>query len=99
LNSGPKIAAKAYRQAKLLLIYTARSNRAIIEKNQVIFNLLGKMMLTFMFAFFAFFFWQVNRWNDNSLPGAASVHGQKIDVLWDYHYFDQQLSLKLKEKL
>lgn len=47
----------------------------------------GKMMLTFMFVFFAFFFWQVDRWNDNSLPAAASVHGQKIDVLWDYNMY------------
>jgi len=47
----------------------------------------GKMMLTFMFVFFAFFFWQVERWNDNSLPGAASVHGLKIDVLWDYNMY------------
>ncbi len=47
----------------------------------------GKLMLAFMFAFFAFFFWQVDRWNDNSLPGAASQHGQKIDVLWDYNMY------------
>jgi cytochrome c oxidase subunit 2 len=47
----------------------------------------GKLMLTFMFVFFAFFFWQVDRWNDRSLPGAASVHGQKIDVLWDYNMY------------
>ncbi|MES2130925.1 MAG: cytochrome c oxidase subunit II [Bacteroidota bacterium] len=47
----------------------------------------GKMMLTFMFVFFAFFFWQVDRWNDNSLPGAASVHGLKIDTLWDYNMY------------
>jgi cytochrome c oxidase subunit 2 len=47
----------------------------------------GKMMLTFMFVFFAFFFWQVERWNDNTLPDAASVHGQKIDVLWDYNMY------------
>src|ERR1700752_839768 len=47
----------------------------------------GKMMLGFAFAFFAFFFWQVNRWNDNSLPGAASEHGVKIDALWDYNMY------------
>lgn len=47
----------------------------------------GKAMLTFMFVFFAFFFWQVNRWNDKSLPGAASEHGQKVDVLWDANIY------------
>lgn len=47
----------------------------------------GKMMITFAFVFFAFFFWQVNRWSDNSLPGAASEHGLKIDTLWDYNMY------------
>jgi cytochrome c oxidase subunit 2 len=57
----------------------------VITEKDNIFN--GKMMLAFMFVFFAFFFWQVNRWNDNSLPGAASVHGLKIDTLWDYNMY------------
>jgi cytochrome c oxidase subunit 2 len=47
----------------------------------------GKAMLIFGFAFIAFFFWQANRWNDNALPGAASVHGLKIDTLWDYNMY------------
>lgn len=47
----------------------------------------GKAMLAFGVLFLAFFFWQVNRWSDNSLPGAASVHGLKIDVLWDYNMY------------
>lgn len=47
----------------------------------------GKAMLLFGFAFIAFFFWQVARWDDNSLPGAASVHGLKIDTLWDYNMY------------
>jgi cytochrome c oxidase subunit 2 len=47
----------------------------------------GKLMLLFGIVFFGFFFWQVNRWNDNSLPGAASVHGLKIDALWDYNMY------------
>src|SRR6185312_657082 len=46
-------------------------------------NMMGKAMLWFMVFFFAFFFWQVNRWIDRSLPGAASEHGVKIDALWD----------------
>jgi cytochrome c oxidase subunit II len=47
----------------------------------------GKAMLIFGFAFIAFFFWQADRWNDNALPGAASVHGLKIDALWDYNMY------------
>lgn len=47
----------------------------------------GKLMLTFMFVFFAFFFWQVDRWNDRGLPDAASVHGLKVDALWDYNIY------------
>jgi cytochrome c oxidase subunit II len=50
-------------------------------------NLNGKLMLAFAVVFFGFFFWQVNRWNDNSLPGAASEHGVKIDTLWDYNMY------------
>jgi cytochrome c oxidase subunit 2 len=50
-------------------------------------NMMGKAMLLFMFLFFAFFFWQVNRWMDRSLPPAASVHGEKIDLLWDANIY------------
>jgi len=47
----------------------------------------GKAMLAFGFAFIGFFFWQINRWGDNSLPAAASEHGLKIDALWDYNIY------------
>ena len=50
-------------------------------------NMMGKAMLAFMVFFFAFFFWQVDRWMDRSLPPAASVHGEKIDVLWDANIY------------
>lgn len=50
-------------------------------------NMMGKAMLWFMFLFFAFFFWQVERWMDRSLPPAASVHGEKIDALWDANMY------------
>ena len=50
-------------------------------------NMMGKAMLLFMFLFFAFFFWQVNKWMDRSLPPAASVHGEKIDLLWDANIY------------
>ncbi len=45
----------------------------------------GKGMLLGGFGLIAFFFWQVNRWADNLLPDAASVHGQKVDTLWNYN--------------
>ncbi len=47
----------------------------------------GKAMLLFGFAFIAFFFWQINRWGDNSLPVAASEHGLNIDALWNYNIY------------
>lgn len=47
----------------------------------------GKLMLVFGILFLGFFFWQINRWSDNSLPGAASVHGLKVDQLWDYNMY------------
>ncbi len=56
----------------------------VTEKDNT-FN--GKLMIAFAVFFFGFFFWQVNRWNDNALPGAASVHGQKIDFLWDMNMY------------
>lgn len=47
----------------------------------------GKLMIVFAVLFFGFFFWQVNRWSDNSLPSAASLHGEKIDTLWNYNIY------------
>ncbi len=48
----------------------------------------GKLMLLIGgFGLIGFLFWQINRWADNSLPGAASVHGIKIDTLWDYNMY------------
>jgi len=42
----------------------------------------GKLMLSFGILFFVLLLWQIDRWEDNSLPGAASVHGLNIDSLW-----------------
>lgn len=50
-------------------------------------NMMGKAMIAFMVFFFAFFFWQVNRWLDRSLPPAASEHGALIDDLWDANIY------------
>lgn len=50
-------------------------------------NMAGKGMLIFMIFFFAFFFWQVNKYIDRSLPPSASEHGIKIDQLWDANVY------------
>src|SRR4051812_1683594 len=46
-------------------------------------KMMGTTMLVFMILFFLFFFWQVERWNERSLPPSASEHGVLIDQLWD----------------
>jgi cytochrome c oxidase subunit 2 len=50
-------------------------------------NMMGKAMLWFMILFFAFFIWQVERWNERSLPPSASEHGEIIDLLWDANMY------------
>jgi cytochrome c oxidase subunit 2 len=50
-------------------------------------DMMGKAMLLFMILFFVFFFWQVDRWMERSLPPAASIHGAKIDALWDANMY------------
>lgn len=50
-------------------------------------NMMGKALIAFMVVFFLFFFWQVNRWMDRSLPPAASEHGVLIDDLWDANMY------------
>jgi cytochrome c oxidase subunit II len=50
-------------------------------------DMMGKAMLLFMILFFAFFFWQVDRWMERSLPPASSLHGEKIDALWDANIY------------
>lgn len=46
-------------------------------------SLNGKLMLIVGVLFFGLLLWQIDRWEDNSLPSAASVHGLKIDSLWN----------------
>jgi cytochrome c oxidase subunit 2 len=48
---------------------------------------MGQAMLAFMILFFLFFFWQVARWLERSLPPASSEHGVKIDALWDANMY------------
>lgn len=50
-------------------------------------NMMGKAMLVFMFCFFIFFFWQLNRWADRSLPPSASEHGIKVDTLFQANIY------------
>ncbi len=50
-------------------------------------NMMGKALIAFMIFFFVFFFSQVERWMDRSLPPAASEHGVKIDALWDANMY------------
>ena len=50
-------------------------------------NMMGKGMITFAILFFLFFFWQINRWMDNTLPAASSEHGEKYDALWDANMY------------
>lgn len=47
----------------------------------------GKLMIAFAVVFFGFFFWQINRWSDNVLPDAASVHGKLVDGLMKYNMY------------
>ena len=47
----------------------------------------GRGMLLFMFAFFAFFLWQIDQYYYRILPKAASEHGNKIDALLNANYF------------
>lgn len=62
-----------------------KGNEWSVKDSDNAFN--GKAMLAFGFAFIGFFFWQANRWNDNLLPAASSVHGLKVDALWDYNMY------------
>lgn len=50
-------------------------------------SMMGKAMVAFMVLFFAFFFWQVDRWMDRVLPPASSEHGEKYDALWDANIY------------
>lgn len=56
----------------------------VTEKDNT-FN--GKLMISFAVLFFGFFFWQINRWSDNALPDAASVHGELVDGLMKYNLY------------
>ena len=44
----------------------------------------GVLVLIIGMGFIAFVVWQMLEWNHLLLPGAASVHGEKIDVLMKF---------------
>lgn len=46
----------------------------------------ARLMLVFVVAFMSFFVWQVARFGGQRLPGAASIHGEKIDWLLNINY-------------
>jgi len=46
----------------------------------------GRAMLLFMFLFFGFFIWQVDKYSHRVLPKSASEHGNLIDGLMDANY-------------
>ncbi|MBA3901791.1 MAG: cytochrome c oxidase subunit II [Bacteroidetes bacterium] len=45
----------------------------------------ANLMMIFLFAFFAFFIWQVVTYSELLLPEAASEHGVEVDKLWDFN--------------
>ncbi len=48
-------------------------------------RLMGKIMLAFLIAFFAFVAWQLKVYGPRTLPQAASIHGVDLDVLFDFN--------------
>jgi cytochrome c oxidase subunit 2 len=46
----------------------------------------GRLMLTFMIAFFAFCIWQYIKYEDKLLPVAASIEGKELDWLLNFNF-------------
>ena len=47
----------------------------------------ANLMLLFMFAFYAFIYWEVKKYSPWMLPESASKHGVDIDKLWDFNIY------------
>ena len=45
----------------------------------------GKLLLTFIIAFFVFCVWQLMKYGYQALPKSASEHGEKIDALMNWN--------------
>lgn len=59
-----------------------KKQEEITEKDN---RLMGKIMLTFLIAFFAFVIWQLKSYGWRMLPEAASVHGVELDWLFNFN--------------
>jgi cytochrome c oxidase subunit II len=59
-----------------------KKQEEITEKDN---RLMGKIMLTFLVAFFAFVIWQLKSYGWRMLPEAASVHGVELDWLFNFN--------------
>jgi cytochrome c oxidase subunit II len=59
-----------------------KKQEEITEKDN---RLMGRIMLGFLFAFFAFVIWQLNSYGWRMLPEAASVHGVELDWLFNFN--------------
>ncbi|GAB4377879.1 MAG: cytochrome c oxidase subunit II [Salibacteraceae bacterium] len=47
----------------------------------------SKMMLVFVFSYFAFFAWLTARYGGNLLPVSGSEHGESLDSLLDFNFW------------
>ncbi|HEX8514940.1 MAG TPA: cytochrome c oxidase subunit II [Bacteroidia bacterium] len=59
-----------------------KKSEEITEKDN---RLMGKLMLTFVVALFAFIVWQLKSYGWRMLPEAASVHGVELDWLFNFN--------------
>jgi cytochrome c oxidase subunit 2 len=50
-------------------------------------KLMGQIMLTFLFVFFAFIIWQLYSYGPRLLPQSASIHGVDLDNLFDFNMY------------
>jgi cytochrome c oxidase subunit 2 len=59
-----------------------KKSEEVTEKDN---RLMGKIMLTFLIAFFAFVIWQLKSYGWRMLPEAASIHGKELDWLFNFN--------------
>lgn len=59
-----------------------KTNNDVSEKDN---QMNGKIMMLFLFSFFAFCFWQLFKYKDKLLPVAASQHGAVTDWLFNFN--------------
>lgn len=59
-----------------------KKSEEVTEKDN---RLMGRIMLTFVVAFFLFVIWQLNSYGWRMLPEAASIHGKELDWLFNFN--------------